>query len=124
VALNLVQLVGGSAAALGAMQKSPEAVVAAGLALAMCAALSLLISPAVKAEHHRVCKAQWRTLRGQSPQLDDGALLLGVTNIQGTGPSGIGALSVPAYNATVRASGNGTAQEKLSVLQWMAQTLA
>jgi hypothetical protein len=124
VVLNLVQLVGGSTAALGAMQKSPEAVVASGLALALCAALSLLVSPGVKVEQHRICKGQWRVLRGKALTLDDTALLLAVTDIQGTGPAGIGALAVPAYNSTVLASGRGDAARDLSTWQWVVARLA
>ena len=117
VLLNIVQLVGGSAAALAAMQGRPQLVVAAGLALALCAALALLVQPGVKAEQHRACKAQWATLRGKAGQLSDEALTLEVTTIQGSGPTGIGMLMDVAYNATVRASGNDAAAVKLGGLQ-------
>lgn len=117
VLLNLVQLVGGSAAALAAMQGQPILVVASGLALALCAALSLLVQPGVKSEQHRACKAQWVVLRGKADQLDDGQLLQAVTEIQGTGPSGLGLLMDVAYNATARASGNEGAAVKLNSLQ-------
>lgn len=104
VALNLVQLVGGSAAALAAMQGSPAAVVASGFALAVCAAVSLLVAPGVKAEQHRACKAQWKALQGRAHQLSDDALRTASRDIQGSGPSGISGLTVPAYNSTLRAT--------------------
>jgi len=117
VLLNLVQLVGGSAAALAAMQNLPGVVVAAGLALALCAALALLVQPSVKAEQHKVCKQQWRTLRGRAESMTDTELLLAVTDLQGQGPSGFDLLADPARNATVRASGQPEAQKPLTLLQ-------
>lgn len=119
VLLNLVQLVGGSAAALAAMQGMPSAVVAAGVALALCAALALLVQPGVKAEQHKACKAQWRILRGKERALTDDELMTAVTDIQASGPGGLGALSDVAYNATVRAMGREDANLPLSRFQKM-----
>lgn len=117
VLLNLVQLVGGSAAALAAMQGYPAVVVASGLALALCAAVALLVQPAVKAEQHRICKAQWLTLRGTANALADADLLKAVTDIQAAGPNGLGILQDPAFNATAQAMGNSAAAVRLSPLQ-------
>lgn len=117
VLLNLVQLVGGSAAALAALQGYPVLVVASGLALALCAALALLVQPGIKSEQHRQCKAQWVALRGSAAGLADDDLLKAVTAIQAAGPNGLGILQDPAFNATARAMGSAAAVVKLSPLQ-------
>lgn len=120
VVLNLVQLVGGSAAALAALQGYPSLVVASGLALALCAALSLLVQPGTQAERHRACKAQWATLRGQAARFDDEQLDDRIADIQSSGPSGLGFMADVAYNATLRATGQDHALVKLSRLQRLA----
>lgn len=124
VFLNVVQLVGGSAAALAAMQSSPQWVVAAGVALALCAAVALVVAPAVKAEQHRVCKAQWRALKTRMPGMADEQLAAAVADLQGTGPSGLNALAMPAFNASLCATGHETAVRNLTVTQRLAQLLA
>lgn len=124
VLLNLVQLVGGSAAAFAALQNSPLLVVASGLALAICAAISLLIQPGVKAEQHRVCKAQWLALRGTAHQLNDNELENRVTDIQTSGPTGLGVLMDVAFNATMRATGREDARVDLGAMQKLAAILS
>lgn len=124
VATNIVQLVGGSAAALAAMQGAPAAVVASGVALAVCAALQVLVQPGVKAEQHRVCKSQWRTLKARSLTLDDAALHGAVAELQGCGPSGLATLAVPAFNATMNAIGRETETRPMSWWQSMAAKLS
>ncbi len=124
VVLNLVQLVGGSAAALAAMQDKPTLVVASGLALAMCAALAVLVQPGVKAEQHRACKAQWAALKGKEPNLSDADLLAQVCEIQANGPIGLGVLADVAYNATVQATGSSHAAVTLTPWQRLAAAVA
>ena len=99
-------------------------VVASGVALAVCAALALLVQPSVKAEQHRACKAQWRLLRGQATKLVDDELLLAVTQVQASGPSGIAALADPAYNATLIAAGQHSATIPLGWWQWCWKMIA
>lgn len=124
VVLNLVQLVGGSAAALAAMQGNPSAVVASGFALAVCAAMALLIAPAVKCEQHRAAKAQWKTLQGRAHLLSEDELRAASREIQGNGPSGITGLAVPAYNNTLRATNQESGVRPLgwseAALAWLA----
>lgn len=124
VMLNLVQLVGGSTAALAALQEKPTLVVASGLALALCAALSLLVQAGVKSEQHKACKAQWIALRGKANGLTDDQLLLAVTEIQASGPNGLGVLQDVAYNATVRSTGSEHAAVKLSPWQHIVAAMA
>lgn len=124
VALNVVQLVGGSAAALAAMQNAPALVVASGMALALCAALALVVAPAVKAEQHRACKAQWRAMKSRANRMDDDELTTAVAELQGSGPSGLNALAIPAYNATLRATGLETSVRDLTVSQRIAELAA
>ena len=114
VLLNVVQLVGGSAAAWAALQKDPQWVVLAGVALALCAAVSLVVAPAVKAEQHRTCKAQWRQLKARSARLGDDDLVSAVADLQGSGPTGFDALAMPAFNATLRATGHEASVRALS----------
>ncbi|MGB4059601.1 MAG: hypothetical protein WBK26_05230 [Burkholderiaceae bacterium] len=124
MALNLVQLVGGSAAALSAMQGNDTAVVASGFALAVCAAVSLLVSPAVKSEQHRATKAQWKALQGRAHLLPEDELRAASREIQGNGPSGITSLTVPAYNSTLRATNQESGVRPLgwneTALAWLA----
>lgn len=124
VLLNLVQLVGGSAAALAVMQEMPKAVVTAGFALAICAAIALLVQPGVKAEQHRACKTQWRALKGRAPRLNDEDLHHAVSEMQGSGPTGLTALAVPAYNTTLCATGREDAVRQLNATQWIAAGLS
>lgn len=105
VILNFVQLVGGSGAALAALDGNNRLVVFAGLLLAVCAALSLLLQPGVKAEQHIQAKARWLALKPQIPLLDDAALAKEVAAAQASGPAGVGALAIPAFNACMCATG-------------------
>lgn len=122
--VNLVQLVGGSAAAIAALQKDPQAVVFAGIALAVCAGVSLVVQPGIKAEQHRVCKAQWRAIKGSAGGASDEALHRAVTDLQGTGPTGLDALTVPAYNAAVCATGREDQVRPVSWVQRVTGALA
>lgn len=121
VLLNLVQLVGGSAAALAAIQEQPELVVASGLALAVCAALALLVQPGIKAEQHRASKVQWLKLKGRALTMDDPALRAAMAEIQGEGLNGLSLLVDVAYNATLRARGN---EHGVVPLSWPQRLMA
>jgi len=105
VLLSFVQLTGGSGAAVAAINNNSSMVVAAGMALSVCAALSLLIQPAVKAEQHVQAKVRWLALKPQIALLDDARLAQEVAAAQSAGPAGIGALSIPAFNASMCATG-------------------
>ena len=122
--LNLAQLVGGSAAALAALQKEPQAVVFAGISLAVCAAVALVVQPGIKAEQHRACKAQWRAIKGGAVTLSDDALHRAVTDLQGGGPLGLAALSVPSFNAAVCATGREDQVRPVSLVQRLTDALA
>lgn len=122
--LNLVQLVGGSAAALAAMQNDARAVVFSGVALAVCAALALLVQAGSRAEQHRACKGQWRSLKGNAAGLGDEALHRAVTELQGSGPVGLASLAMPSYNETVLATGREDQVRPVSWLQRLVGALA
>lgn len=105
VACNLVQLVGGSAAAAAALGGNSALVVASGLMLALAAAISLTVQPAVKCERHMRSKCQYlgvKRLSGADAQAIGDAII----NAQASGPAGFGALAMPAYNAAARALGS------------------
>lgn len=124
VVLNIVQLVGGSSAAAGAMSGNAMLVVASGVALALCAALSLTIQPAIKAERHERHKQVWLDLKGRMLGIDDDALAAAVAQAQAGGSAGIGALGTPAFNATLRATGRKADMVAVSWWQRVAAALA
>lgn len=124
VALNFVQLVGGSSAALAALNNSPSFVVAAGLALAVCAALALLVEPSVKAERHLQAKCRWLALKPRALVLPDDELAVLVAAEQASGPAGIGALAVPAFNATVCATNREDRRRPERLIERVASALA
>lgn len=112
---NFVQLVGGSSAALGVVNESPKLVVYSGLALAVCAAISLLMQPAVKAEQHLQAKCRYLGIKGHMHAMSEAELSAEVTEAQRSGPAGIGALGGPAFNSTLNATGR---VEGLRQLTW------
>lgn len=118
---NFVQLVGGSSAALGAVNGAPLLVVGSGLALAACAAVALLVQPAVKAEQHLQAKCRYLAIKGKMHTLTDSELSEEVTEAQRSGPAGIGALSKPAYNSTLHATGR---TEGFKDLGWQEKVAA
>lgn len=123
-AVNFVQLVGGSGAALAAINGSSAAVVASGVALAVCAAVSLQVQPGVKAEQHMQAKCRFLTVKAKMNSLEDEALAAEVVHAQSNGPAGIGALAVPAFNSTLCALGRDAGVKPLTALQRMASFVA
>ena len=122
--LNFVQLVGGSGAALGALSGRPVLVVASGIGLAACAALSLLMQPGVKAEQHRVSKCQYLAIKEGLLKLSDAELHGAVVQAQRDGPAGIGALAVPAFNATLDALGRPGGHRAMTLRHKVAALVA
>lgn len=118
--LNFVQLVGGSAAAAGAMQSDAKLVVGAGVALAVCAAISIVVQPAVKAERHCQMKTRWRELLAyKGDDIADQA-----AKLQASGPIGMGILAMPSYNAALRSrQHDDTGCRELSWLQKMVSAI-
>lgn len=103
--LNLIQLVGGSGAALAAINHSSQGVVISGLLLACCAAISLLLQPSVKAYRHSQAKAAYIKLEGEMSKLDRQDIALRIAAIRAEAPSGISSISFPACNAALRSLG-------------------
>lgn len=124
VAVNFVQLVGGSSAAFAAITDRPFAVVASGLALAACAAISLTVQPGIKAEQHIQAKCRYLDIKGRLPGLSDEALNAEVVDAQRAGPAGIGALAVPALNSTLQAMGRTDGIKPLRMLERIASSVA
>lgn len=112
VACNLVQLVGGSAAAAAALGGHSAAVVASGLLLALAAAVSLTVQPAVKSERHMRSKCQYLDVKRLS---DESAVGAAIIDAQASGPAGFGALAMPAWNAAARAMGR---EDSAQALRW------
>ncbi|NQW92670.1 MAG: hypothetical protein HQ446_01290 [Polaromonas sp.] len=124
VAVNFVQLVGGSSAAFAAVTDQSFAVVASGLALAACAAISLTVQPGIKAEQHLQAKCRYLDIKGRLLALSDEALNAEVVDAQRTGPAGIGALATPAFNSTLHAIGRTDGFRPLSRFERMASCVA
>ena len=122
--LNAVQLVGGSAAAYGAMQSQASLSAGAGVCLAVAAAVSLLVQPAIKAERHRRAKCDYLDLESKAWALSFEQLNVQLMEVRKAAPTGIDALAIPAYNATLRAIGETTALLKESAVQRIARALA
>lgn len=118
---NFVQLVGGSGAAAAAVAGQPMLVVASGMALAACAAISLTVQPAIKAERHERAKCAYLAIKRKQIELDSAALHAAVTDAQTGGPVGVGALMVPAYNDAVRAMGR---EHGVRALTWQQRLAA
>lgn len=98
---NLVQLVGGSAAAAGVMAGSSALIAASGVALAVTAACSLVWQPGLKAERHAVTKRAFIDLRGSFPSFSDDVLAKAVAEHQ-KGEAGLPSLNMPAVHMTRR----------------------
>lgn len=112
VACNLVQLVGGSAAAAAALGGNSALVVGSGLMLALAAAISLAVQPAVKCERHMRSKCQYLGVKRLS---DESAVAAAIIDAQAIGPAGFGALAMPAWNAAARAMGR---EDSAQALRW------
>lgn len=117
---NFVQLVGGSGAAMAAVAGRPTLVVLSGMALASCAAISLAVQPGIKAERHQRAKCAYLAINRDAFKLDDVALHEAIAQAQQDGPVGVGALQMPAYNATVRAMGREHGVRGLTLPQRVA----
>ncbi|MEJ8852637.1 hypothetical protein [Variovorax rhizosphaerae] len=122
--LNFVQLVGGSGAALAVINESPKQVVVAGLALAICAAVSLLMQPAIKSERHRVARCTYLTLDARLASEQREGLVIALADLRREAPIGLGVLGPPAFNATLRAMGQEDGVRSLTFGQWLAQFVA
>lgn len=122
--INFFQLVGGSGAAFAAMNGSSAAVVACGVALAVCAAISLQVQPGVKAEQHTQAKCRFLAIKARMQGLSDDVLATEVVQAQSNGPAGIGALATPAFNSTLCAIGRESGLRPLTLIQRMASCVA
>lgn len=123
VALNFVQLVGGSAVAVATLQSFPTAATTSGMLLAGAAAVSLLMQPAVKAERHLRAKCAYLDLEARAWDMSAQELMKQLTELRKAAPTGWDVLSVPAFNATVRAIG-GDSMIPETAAQRVARILA
>lgn len=122
--LNIIQLVGGSLAVVSITQSSPTLTAWMGSMLAIVAALSLLIGPAVKAELHRQAKNAFLDLESRAWSLATKQLQADLARVRAAAPLGLGLLAVPAYNATMRAIGAEDAQRPESFWEKFVAALA
>lgn len=122
--LNLVQLVGGSAAVLAVLGSRQELLGAVGLVLALAAALSLLVSPGAKAVRHAIVKDKFTALMGRYKTMSPEDLAKVIADYRVGAPAGIQLLELPAYNASASALGREDAVSPLSRFERVAQALS
>lgn len=120
---NLVQLTGGSVAAAGVIASFPWLVGLSGVALALCAAFSLAMQPAVKAERHCQIKSAWLDLQASMPTMSDTELLAALAQKK-KADLGMLSLNLPASNAAMRSLGYSEGFAPLSGWQRFVQRLA
>jgi hypothetical protein len=122
--LNVVQLVGGSAAAFGVMQGNSPLLAASGVGLAVTAAVALLVQPAIKSERHRRAKCEYLALEAKAWGMAYDDLNSALMKARSDSPTGVDALAVPAYNATLNAIGNTSSLMAETWVQRLARALA
>lgn len=122
--LNVVQLLGGSAAMFVVMSDQPHLLTGAGVALASAAALSLLVGPAAKAANHAFVKDRFTALIGRYRSMNPDELAQVIADYRVGAPVGIDSLAMPAYNAAALAMGREDAVAPLSGVQRVAQAIA
>lgn len=118
--LNLLQLVGGSAAVVALAKDSPSITAASGILLVAASALALLVSPAVKAERHRRSKCEYLDLEAAAWTMSPQDLVIKLAAVRKDAPLGISSLAMPAVNATLRAIGRRDAVQPETILQRIA----
>jgi len=120
---NLVQLIGGSAAAAGVMAESSALVAGSGVALAVCAACSLAWQPGLKAERHANTKRAFVSLKGDMSGMQDAECQKACAELQ-KGEAGLPALNMPAVNMTRRELGEAYDFDGMTRWQRFVQRLA
>lgn len=123
LAFNLVQLVGGSAAAAGVVASRPSLVAFSGVMLALAAAFSLAWQPGIKAERHRHAKEAWLDLKGEMHAMTDAELIVSCTKLQKQ-ETGMTSLNLPASNAAMRSLGYRDGFVQLTPWQRLVERLA
>lgn len=113
--LNLIQLLGGSAAVVALFQGDQKLTALSGVLLASCAALALLLQPSIKSERHRATKCQFLELDSKCWSMDAIGLSAEIASIRKEAPSGVRLLGDPSYNATLKAMGMERYAVKLSI---------
>jgi hypothetical protein len=118
---NFVQLVGGSGAAAGVLASSPVLVGFSGVVLAICAAISITVQPAIKAYKHELAKIAFWGVRQQAiSSIDGDALDEAIAKVQADSPIGIKSLEDPAYNCALEMLGYSTGAVPLGRCQrWL-----
>lgn len=120
---NLIQLVGGSAAAAGVVAAKPVLITASGIMLAVAAAFSLAWQPGIKAERHRQAKDCWLDLKAEMLELTDKQLVAACARLQ-KHETGMTSLNLPAANAAIRSLGHKDGFAELTAWQRFVQRLA
>lgn len=122
---TFIQLVGGSAAAAGVVASEPWVVSLSGVVLAVCAAVSVTVQPAIKSDKHARAKCQFWAIKAEAEQgLQDSALQGKITQTQADTPLGIKTLELPAVNRALHMLGYDKGFEKLGRTQAFIERLA
>lgn len=117
-ATTFIQLVGGSAAAAGVVASEPWLVSVSGVILAVCAAVSVAVQPAIKSDKHARAKCQFWAIKAEAEQgLPDQAIRARITQAQADAPLGVKTLGLPAVNRTLHMLAYKDGFEKLTPMQ-------
>lgn len=124
VLLNLLQLVGGSGAAVAVVSQSASVLAGVGVVLAVTSAIALLVQPAIKAHTHGLAKGGYTLLMSDGPQLQPHELAVRLAQVRMGAPTGPQSLQAPAFNATLHAMGYTTGFMETGRMQRLVAALA
>lgn len=122
--LTAVTVIGGSAAAVAWVNRSPEWAAASGLVLAVLSVLQVVAAPGRAAVEHRMAALEYARLDARAQGLALEQLDAELRLLQAQSPSGVALLAVPAFNANVRSAGREECVRALSWRERVASALA
>lgn len=112
---GFVGLFGGSSAFIAALGQYRTLGVVAGATIAALAVVERLVRPVEKAIEHEECRRRFSDLDQRIDALDLPVLERELKRLQGSGPSGIHSLKIPAYNANLLANGRPDCVARASI---------
>lgn len=121
---SLVFLVSGSVVFAGALAELGPLAKWTGAAIALCAILDHLTSPAEKAAQHHELKRRWCELRAESGKLKLTEIDRRISALRGEDVHIISALQTPSYNANLRRHGHEAHVRRLSAWEWLVDAVA
>jgi hypothetical protein len=102
---NFMQLIAGTGAFFTAFGDHLDLLKWFGLIVAVCALISILINPSVKAEQHKVAKENFLELESRAWNMQSADLQSQICLLRSKCPSGMDALGTLAFNRHVQSVG-------------------